>query len=75
MEVEDIMVNKVKTITPDATVKEAARIMNKYEICCLIAVEKGNALGIITERDLLKKIVEQTKNPQKTKVSEIMSKR
>lgn len=75
MEVEDIMVNKVKTITPDATVKEAARIMNKYEIGCLIAVKKGNALGIITERDLLKKIVEQTKNPQKTKVSEIMSKR
>ncbi len=75
MEVEDIMVNKVITIPPNATVKEAARIMNKYEIGCLIAVEKGNALGIITERDLLKKIVEQTKNPQKTKVNEIMSKR
>jgi CBS domain-containing protein len=56
-------------------VKEAARIMNKYEIGCLIAVKKGNALGIITERDLLKKVVEQTKNPQKTKVNEIMSKR
>ncbi len=75
MEVEDIMVNKVITIPPDATVKEAARIMNKHEIGCLIAVKKGNALGIITERDLLKKIVEHFKNPQKTKVHEIMSKR
>ena len=75
MEVEDIMVNKVITIPSDATVKEAARIMNKHEIGCLIAVRKGNALGIITERDLLKKIVEQIKNPQKTKVHEIMSKR
>jgi CBS domain-containing protein len=65
----------VITIPPNATVKEAARVMNKYEIGCLIAVEKGNALGIITERDLLKKIVEHFKNPQKTKVHEIMSKR
>jgi CBS domain-containing protein len=75
LEVVDIMVNKVITIPSDATVKEAARIMNKHEIGCLIAVKKGDALGIITERDLLKKIVEQTKSPQKTKVREIMSKR
>ena len=75
MEVEDIMINKVITIDPNATVKDAAKLMNRHEIGCLIAVIKGNALGIITERDLLKKIVEQTKNPEKTKVHEIMSKR
>jgi len=75
MEVEDIMINKVITIDPNATVKEAAKLMNRHEIGCLIAVKKGNASGIITERDLLKKIIEQTKNPEKTKVHEIMSKR
>ena len=74
MEVEDIMINKVITIDPNATVKDAAKLMNRHEIGCLIAVTKGNALGIITERDLLKKIVEQTKDPEKTKVCQIMSK-
>jgi len=75
LEVEDIMVNKVITIDPAATVRDAAKLMNKHEVGCLIAAKNGDALGIITERDLLKKIVELGKNPEKTKVSQIMSKR
>lgn len=75
MEVEDIMVQKVVTIDPHATVKEATRLMNKHEIGCLIAVKQGKVMGIMTERDLLKKVVEQSRNPEKTKVNEIMTKR
>jgi len=75
MEIEDIMVQKVITINPDATVREAARLMNRHEIGCLIAVKQGKVVGIMTERDLLKKVVENSRNPEKTKVHEIMSKR
>jgi CBS domain-containing protein len=75
MEVEDIMISKVITIDANATVKEAARLMNRHEIGSLIALQKGQVVGIMTERDLLKKVVEQSKNPAKTKVHEIMSKR
>jgi len=75
MEVEDIMVNKVKTVDPNVTVNDAARLMNKHEIGCLIAIKQGKAVGIITERDLLRRIVEQGMNPTKTKVHQIMSKR
>ena len=75
MEVEDIMVQKVITIDPSATVKEAARLMNRHEIGCLIVVKQGKVMGIMTERDLLKKVVELGKNSEKTKVHEIMSKR
>jgi CBS domain-containing protein len=75
MEVEDIMVQKVITIDPNASVKEAARLMNKHEIGSLIVVGQGQVMGIMTERDLLKKVVEVGKNPGKTKVNEIMSKR
>jgi len=75
MEIEDIMVNKVITVEPTATVKEAARLMNKYEIGCLIVVSRGKVLGIMTERDLLKKVVELPRNPARVKVQEIMSKR
>jgi CBS domain-containing protein len=75
MEVEDIMVQKVITVDPNASVKEAARLMNKHEIGSLIVVGQGQVMGIMTERDLLKKVVEVGKNPAKTKVNEIMSKR
>jgi len=75
MEIEDIMISKVITIDTNATVKEAARLMNRHEIGCLIALQKDQVIGIMTERDILKKVVEQSKNPEKTKVHEIMSKR
>jgi len=75
MEIEDIMVQKVITIDPKATAKEAARLMNRHEIGCLIVVGQGQVMGIMTERDLLKKVVELGKNPEKTKVHDIMSKR
>ena len=75
MEVEDIMVQKVITVDPNASVKEAARLMNRHEIGCLIVVGQEQVMGIMTERDLLKKVVELGKNPEKTKVHDIMSKR
>lgn len=71
--IEDVMVDKVITIDEDSTVKEAAEMMNKYQIGCLIAVSEGNAEGIITERDLLKRIVAQARDPTKTRVKEVMS--
>ena len=75
MEISDIMIQKVITIDTNASVASAARLMNRHEIGCLIAVKKGQAIGILTERDLLKKVVEKAKSPVKMKVQEIMSKR
>jgi len=68
------MVEKVVSIRADATVKEAVKLMNEYEIGCLIVAHKGEAVGIITERDVLKRVVAKSKDPEITKVSEIMSK-
>ena len=68
------MVEKVISVRVDASVKEAVKIMNQYEIGCLIVAEKGEAVGIITERDVLKRVVSAAKDPELTKVSEIMSK-
>jgi CBS domain-containing protein len=73
LKVEDVMTMDVITIDENATVKEAAEIMDKNEISCLIAARKGKAIGIITERDLLKRIIVESKNPVKTKVVEVMS--
>jgi len=73
LKVEDVMTREVITIDEHATVKEAAEIMDKNEISCLIALRKGRAIGIITERDLLKRIIVEAKNPEKTKVGKVMS--
>jgi len=73
LKVEDVMVREVITIDEDATVKEAAEVMNKFEIGCLIAVRKKKAMGIITERDLLKRVVADAKDATKTKVKDVMS--
>jgi CBS domain-containing protein len=73
LRVEDVMTMDVITIDENTPVKEAAVIMNQHEIGCLIAVRKGKAIGIITERDLLKRVIVEGKNAKKTKVREVMS--
>ena len=74
LKVEDVMIEDVITIKADATVLQAAKLMNKNEIGCLIVTRKGRAVGIVTERDLLKRIVSKSRDPKKTKVREIMTK-
>ena len=73
LNVEDVMVDEVITIDADATVQEAVRLMNKHEIGCLIVVLKGKPVGIITERDMLKRVLAKSVDPEKVKVSDIMS--
>ena len=69
----NVMVKKVITVDENASVKEAADIMNKFEIGSVITTRKGKPIGIITERDLLKRIVSEGRNAKKTTVKEIMS--
>ena len=73
LKLEDIMVKEVMTIDENSTVKEAAEVMNKFEIGCLVAVRKDKAIGMITERDLLKRVVTEAKDVAETKVKDIMS--
>jgi len=73
LKVEDVMIQDVITVDSSLTVKEAAEIMNKFEIGCLLALESGKAVGILTERDLLKRVVAESRNVKKTKVKDVMS--
>jgi CBS domain-containing protein len=73
LKVEDVMVREVVTISENASVKEAAGIMNQFEIGSIIAVRKGKAIGIITERDLLKRVVAEGMDAKKARVKDIMS--
>ncbi len=73
LRVGDVMVKEVVTIDEGLTVKEAADIMNKFEIGCVIAVRKGKAMGILTERDLLKRVVAEGRDAAKIKIKDVMT--
>ncbi len=57
--VSDIMVSSVITCTPDATVAEIASIMHDHNISSVVVVEGRKPLGIITEGDLVSKVLRE----------------
>ena len=73
MSLKDVIVEEVITVKPDTKVKDAVKLMNENEIGCLVVKKNGKPIGIITERDILKKIVCQSKNPEQVRVLEVMS--
>lgn len=52
--VEKVMRKDVRTISPDATVQEAARIMRREKVGCLPVVAQDELVGILTDYDLLR---------------------
>jgi CBS domain-containing protein len=65
---------KVVVISPDASVLEATRLMNSERIGALIVHTDGDGvLGIFTERDLLRRVVAEGKDPAQTIVKDVMS--
>lgn len=72
--VKDVMVKSIVTIEAWATVRKAAELMNSHDIGCLIVVNERNPVGILTERDMLKRVLLQVGDPRKTRVGNVMSK-
>jgi len=73
MQIRKIMVKKVKTVPMDTKVQKAVKIMNKNRINCLVVTYDKRIAGILTERDLLERVLEKGKDPKETEVSEIMT--
>jgi len=67
------MVREVISVLGNVTVKYAASQMTRLGIGCLVITEGSNVVGIVTERDILVKIVSAGLDPSVIKVNEIMS--
>jgi CBS domain-containing protein len=74
MIIRDLMIREVITVDSDYTVKHTAEIMNRCGIGCVVVLENERVTGILTERDILKRIVAVARDPEETFVSEVMSK-
>ncbi len=73
--VKDYMMREVNTIDFNATVTEAAKVMaadKDYE-GYVIVLKKGKPIGILTERDIINKVLAKELDPSKTSISEVVS--
>ena len=73
MIVRDVMAKNVKTVKTDDTVHAAVQKMNKFDIGSVIVVSSGRPIGIITETNIMRRIVEPRMDPATVWVKDIMS--
>jgi len=73
MLVEEIMSRNIVRIDCKNTVLDACKEYNNKKVGSLVVMDKEIIVGIVTERDIIEKVILQEKNPKKTKIIEIMS--
>jgi CBS domain-containing protein len=74
--VKDILAVKgrhVLSIGPEATVLDAALLMNEHKVGSLLVMSGGQLLGILTERDILQRVVVSRRDPAETTVQDVMT--
>lgn len=74
--VADVLLEKgsqVYVISRRDTVQDAVRAMNDKGVGALVVVDHGHPVGIFTERDVLRRIVDQGRDPASTHVSAVMT--
>jgi CBS domain-containing protein len=65
--------NTVWSISPDASVYQAVRVMAEKSIGALPVIANGELVGILTERDYARKVALQSRSSKDTAVGEIMT--
>ena len=73
MFVKDIMAVNVVTMPPDATILDVSKSMSEMDIGSIIIVDKDRPVGIITEADIVRRVIAGEKDTKATTASEIMS--
>src|SRR5260221_8458025 len=75
MQVRDIMTNRLAYCTPDATLPEVAGMMVSCDCGAIPVIDPASnkALGVITDRDIVCRVVAADKNPSAVTVEQVMS--
>lgn len=71
--VKEIMSTEVDFVESDASVLDVAKVMSSKGRGCILVQEDGKAVGIITERDLVGKVLSENISPSKLKASDVMT--
>jgi len=74
MLVKDVMSSPVVTADEDMMLSDVARLMKKHNIgCVIVSTKNGKPVGIITERDIVERVVAKDIRPGEVRAKEIMS--
>ena len=73
MLVSEVMTKNVFTLDVKANVAEIAGEMTRHNVSSIVVTKKGDAVGIITERDIVRKVVAEDKEPGNIPASDIIS--
>jgi len=71
--IRDVMTTEVKACEPTATVVDAAKVMAQEDVGPVPVVEDGRLAGIVTDRDIVVKVVAKGGDPATTTVGDIAS--
>ena len=71
--VRDIMAKNIKTVKPDDSVHAAVQKMNKFDIGSVIVISSGRPVGIITETNIMRRVVESRMDPATVWAKDIMT--
>ena len=71
--VKEAMKTNLAMVIPTTSVFEATKIMKKRKIGNVLIAKDKLLLGILTESDVIKKVVAEGKNPEEVKVEEVMT--
>ncbi len=73
MSLERVCKKDVITVSPEASLLEAARLMRSHHVGSVIVVNEHRPIGILTDRDIIIKAVAEEKDPKTLRVYEIMT--
>ena len=72
-EIRNLVVEVVHKIRPEGTVLEALQTMLEKDVGCLVVSGVGGPIGMVTEKDILRKVTALRRDPGKVQVREVMS--
>lgn len=67
------MGGEIVSVRPDMTVLAATQVMNEWSIGCVLVTRGARLLGIFTERDVLRRVVGESRDPRDTPVRDVMT--
>ena len=73
LKIGECMTVGVLTLTVDSSIQDAAQLLKKSRVGSVIVTNKGKAVGILTERDIVHKVVAEGKDSSKVPLKSIMS--
>jgi CBS domain-containing protein/uncharacterized membrane protein YuzA (DUF378 family) len=73
LQVREVMSADPATVTPSTPVAEAARLLKHHDVGSLPVVESGRLTGIVTDRDIVLRVVAEQRDPAAVTVADIAS--